>query len=195
MQIAGHGAIKKILLPGEFSEGKTTYGGTGQNWSFDYYAKNNPEVTITFYYRGTSIHDDDALFFLRLLEKEPQQIFSADKNSHESVEQLIHGLAPALGNAGNNQITNKNTGMRGPRFFLASLQTMEINNKRALLVAGYFHTFEGSFSQAFRGLFFPAKNTPDSCDIEELFLQTPSKESMEEYASKFAQALASIEWA
>ncbi|MBY0359289.1 MAG: hypothetical protein K2W82_14910 [Candidatus Obscuribacterales bacterium] len=191
------GAIKNILLPENFVPGKETIGGNAYNWSRKFFAKENPEVELSFHYRGMKISGNDAKAFFDTVRRPPQLVFAHSDFIPPTVleKNLVKPLGRALGNAGNNQLTNEASGIRGPRFFIEQLQVKEIKQKHVLLVAGYFHNPEGEFSQAFRGIFFQAGLPEDGLAVEEIFIQTPSKELAEKYQATFDTMLETIEWA
>lgn len=196
MNLSAVGIIKNIVLPEDFQAGVDTRGGAGHSWTRIFFAKETPAVELKFRFRGIKTSGNDAKAFYDAVRRPPQLIFAHSDFIPPTIleKNLVKSLGGALGNAGNNQLTNETTGLSGPRFFLESLQVVELKQKHALLVAGYFHNPEGEFSQAFRGIFFQAGSYEDGLPIEEIFIQAPSKELLERYKKSFDAMLDTIEW-
>lgn len=198
MTTAAAGAIKKISLPEGFLKGEELVGGLGNNWTCKFHPQNDPEVDLSLYYRGRPIVGTHAKNFRDMLRRPPQFIFAASDfiPATELETNLVASLSVAMGNSGNNQLSNKAAGTAGSRFFLETMQIRSVKNKHALAVTGYFHDADGELNLAFRGLFYEAKPGDDSgCDVEEIFMQAPSRELLDRYTEAFEAMLATIEWA
>ena len=113
----------------------------------------------------------------------------------EKTTKRIRSLESALGNAGNNQITNSSSGVSGPRFYLEKIHVIDLSSKPVMAVQGYFHGFDGQVHNHYMGIFFDA--TPDDrdyCQIEEIVFQAPTWELFGKYFPQFQKTLNSIRW-
>ena len=95
-----------------------------------------------------------------------------------------------------NQISNKNIGSFGPKFFLQEIAVREINGRKLMDVLGYFHGPDLEVQNHFRGLLIDANpNDGNRCRIEELIFQADTDELFKKYADDFEVAANSIQWA
>lgn len=195
------GSIKSMSLPDSFARGDSLHGGMGNNWSKSFYPRekrDQDEVTITAMFRGAPTRDPDARNFRKLLDEPAGVIYSQQQSQNSKSEQraisIVTSMAEALGNAGNNQLTNFEAGISGPRFNLQKMETMELNNKKVLAVSGYFHNSEMKAQTYYLGLFVDAKPQAKECTIEEFAFEATSKELFEKYLNGFQKSLATIEW-
>ncbi len=195
------GTIKSINLPDAFTKGEVLFGGMGQNWRKTFHPrekKDAQDVAITSMFRGSPTLESDGRAFRTLLRQPAGVIFSADKDTeietHPQAEKIVNALADALGNAGNNQLTNQETGFGGPRFYLQKMETLELNKRKVLAVYGVFHDREMKPQNYFIGLFVDAKPDKKECNVEELIFEAQTRELYEKYRGGFEKSLTSIEW-
>jgi hypothetical protein len=189
------GAVQDMQLPADFEFGQDLLGGMGLNWLKSYQAVENKDVQISLFYRGTPNTAESVAGFRFLLSMQGV-LFDVDKGDpDEQTRKRICSLETALGNAGNNQITNKASGISGPRFFLEKIHVINLNSKSVMAIQGYFHGYDGEVHNHYMGVFFDA--TPDDktyCQIEEVVFQAPTWELFERYFPQFQKTLNSIRW-
>lgn len=195
------GTIKSINLPDSFTKGEVLFGGMGQNWRKTFHPrekKDAQDVAITSMFRGSPTLDSDGKAFRTLLRQPPVLIFSADSKAkneiHPQAKKIVNALADAIGHAGNNQLTNPETGLGGPRFYLQRMETLELNKKRVLAVYGVFHDSEMKPQNYFVGLFVDAKPDKKECFVEELIFEAETRELYEKYHDSFEKSLTTIQW-
>jgi hypothetical protein len=195
------GTIKSTNLPDAFTKGEVLFGGMGQNWRKNFHPrekKDARDVAITSMFRGSPTLELDGKTFRSLLRQPAGVIFSADRKAqnkiHPQAEEIVNALADALGNAGNNQLTNPQTGLGGPRFYLERMEILELNKKKVLAVHGFFHDSEMKPQNYFIGLFVDAKPDQRECIVEELIFEAQTRELYEKYCGGFEKSLTSIEW-
>lgn len=99
-----------------------------------------------------------------------------------------------IGTPGNNQISNTEIGMRGPRFFLQKLETITVSGRRCLAVTGWFHGPGGNVQNYFYGVYFDSKRTSEICKIEEAYLHAPREILFEKYLVEFQNSLKTLIW-
>jgi len=195
------GTIKSINLPDSFAKGEVLFGGMGQNWRKSFHPREKKDaraVAITSMFRGSPTLDSDGRTFRTLLRQPPSLIFSADSKAeneiHPQAKKIINALADAMGHAGNNQLTNPETGFGGPCFYLQRMETLELNKKKVLAVYGVFHDSEMKPQNYFVGLFVDAKPDKEECIVEELIFEAQTRELYEKYHSSFEKSLTTIQW-
>ncbi len=195
------GTIKSINLPDSFAKGEVLFGGMGQNWRKTFHPrekKDAQDVAITSMFRGCPTSEPDGITFRTLLRQPAGVIFSADRNAkiemHPQAKNIINALTDALGNAGNNQLTNSETGFGGPRFYLQRMETLELNKKKVLAVYGVFHNSQMKPQNYYVGLFVDARPDKKECVVEELIFEAQTSELYEKYRGSFEKSLSTIEW-
>jgi len=196
------GVIKSIKLPDSFARGAVLYGGMGQNWRRSFHPrekKDAGDVAITSLFRGSATIGNDACTFRKVLAQPAGMIFSSSAESkhkcHPRAQLLINEMADALGNAGNNQLTNLETGVGGPRFYLQRMETIELNGRKVLAVYGVFHNSQMQAQAYYCGLFVDSDPAAADCVIEELVFEAQTKELYDKYRAGFEKALSTIQWA
>ncbi len=201
MRIHQVGSIKSINIPDSFARGESQHGGMGRNWSTSFHPRDKrdqEEVTITTMFRGSPTLDPDARNFRKVLEKPAGIIYARQNVENEKSEQMaistINSMVEVLGNAGNNQLTNSETGLSGPRFHLQKMETMDLNKKKVLAVYGVFHNSEMKAHTYYMGLFVDAKPDAEECIVEELAFEASSQELYDKYRNSFEKSLSTIEW-
>jgi hypothetical protein len=188
------GAIKTLVLPENFVLAEEEYGGMGFNWRRQYVPKGETQIEITSFYRGRPAAEIDSEAFRTELAKPQHEIFTQGKTDPKDAEASLSELWGALGNAGNNQITNEDTGISGPRFYLESARTLDVQGRRVLVVGGYFHGVDGDLHNWYCGIFIDGSPEEDCSQIEELVFQADTKELYDKYFPEFWKALDTIEW-
>lgn len=193
MIVKNAGSIDKILLPPNFIAGSEEYGGKAMNWEKKFHPVNEPGVTIALYYRGMPCPQVYGDAFRQITKQPPAVYFDEQLNEANRVDAVVR-LGQALGNAGNNQLSNTATGLGGPRFHIQSLKTMLLVGKPVVFVTGLFHSFDMVVSNYYAGYFVDATPSDDRCRLEEIFLQAESIELFEKFREPFERAIATIQW-
>lgn len=188
------GAVKKLKLPESFILGEEEYGGKGLNWRRQYVSRLGSGVEITSYYRGRPAAKVDSDAFRAVMSKPPHEIFLEGQTTEEQAEPILQEVWGALGNAGNNQITNKSEGLGGPRFHMVSCSTIDMNGRRVMVATGWFHGPDGAVHNHYCGIFFDASPNEEACRIEELIFQADSQQVYDSYLPSFREALFTMEW-
>jgi len=200
MRVDDLGVIKSIELPDSFTRGAVVLGGIGRNWRRIFHPRDKRDaqaVSIISYFRGGPAPPADGKMLRKLLAKPCGLIYSSEPestNAHPQAPTLINALVDALGNAGNNQLTNPETGFGGPCFFLEKVETIELNKKNVLAVHGYFHDRELNAENFYTGVFVDASPNDAECLIEELVFEANTPRLYEKYYSSFQKALNTIRW-
>lgn len=194
MIVKNAGTIEKILLPPDFVAGKEEFGGRGMNWEKKFHPQNDQTVSIALYYRGMPVPSHYGEAF-RGLTKRPPAVYFDEQGNNENQPDVVISLGDALGNAGNNQLTNNRSGISGPRFHIQLLKTMSIVGKPVVYVVGLFHSFDMVVSNYYAGIFVDATPSDERCRLEEIFIQAPTVELFEKYKDPFERAIATIQWA
>lgn len=194
------GIIKSITLPDSFAKGESLHGGRGTNWRKVFHPRNKrdtSDVSISAFFRGRAVIDDEAKAFRVLLRQPPGVVFSAQKDTdccHPQAESIIKAMIDALGQAGNNQLTNQERGIFGPHFFLQRMETVELKKRKVMIVYGIFHDAEMNPLNHYVGLFVDADPNSSDCRIEELVFEAFSNAQYEKCRPDFEKALKSIVW-
>jgi hypothetical protein len=186
MELVEFGCIKRVTLPADWTADPEL--NTSLMTMRSYHPRAQDDVEITFFRKLPGLRAEEIEKFRRFLDLPMHKIA---EGSSELVE-----LTPVLGNAGNNQWSNRNRGAAGPNFRFTSGETIFIKDRLVLQVKGSF--IDPATKKALNeycGLFFDSgadKNT-----IEEAYLQVPSRYGyfqFERYLKVFMDAVFSIQW-
>lgn len=200
MRVEDVGIIKTIELPDSFGRGEIQMGGMGENWRRQFQPrdkKDADDVSIVSFYRGSPAANDDAAPFRFLLRQPPAIVYSSMKNRAGQTSQcsdVIRELEGVLGQCGNNQVANEETGFGGPRFHLEKLETISVGGKNVLSACGYFHDMDFRPQAYFAGLFLDAQPDSPQCFVEEFIFEAQTRPLFDKYYPSFEKAIASIEW-
>jgi len=199
--VESFGVIKSIVIPDSFRRGEILYGGMGRNWRRSFHPREKrdaEEVSITSFYRGGAAAGSDSQILRELLARAPRQIFSSmESDKHPCPPQtqyLLSKMADILGNIGNNQFTNSETGIGGPRFRMEHMETIILNSRAVLSVCGVFHNSQLQPQNYYWGIFVDARPEGKDCLIEELVFEAETKTLYEKYRPAFQKSLTSIHW-
>jgi len=201
------GAIKELLLPPEFVQGEQEFAGKGQDWRMSYHPRKFKEYDsgpqIILYYRGRPPLKAPGDAFRVLLTQSPSVLFeeSTVKNK-KPIANILKNLGEALGPAANNQLVNHEKGLNGPLFLLEKMAVTLVNKRKVLSLTGIYHGSSvkpeeivgHATTSYYRGLLFDAAPGNQPCQIEEIVLQAPTAELLEQAMPSFEKAIASIRW-
>ncbi len=184
--------MKAVKIPTGFSPKDQSRGQIGVNWQLRFQASNRQEVSLTLFYRGQPINTEASGNFRSALSTGTRVLFNPHDNIAET--DTITSLSEAMGNAGDNQLVNFESGYRGPCFNLEKAEVQDLNGRKVLVADGRFKDEHGNLTNVYRGIFIDANPTEAKCRIEEVFLQAPSERLFAQYLPLFRQAIESIEW-
>lgn len=200
MRVEEIGSIKYIELPDSFARGEVQMGGMGQNWRRIFQPrdkKDADDASIVAFYRGAPASAEDAAPFRHLLKQPPSLLFSTISMGNGAQQhnfELIRELESILGQCGNNQIANIETGVQGPRFCLEKLETILVSGKNVLALSGFFHDMDLHPQAFLRGLFFDAQPESTDCIVEELIFEAQTRILYDKYSPAFEKSLSTICW-
>lgn len=192
MQVRTTGIIKSMDLPTGFVLAHQEAGTRGANWLRKYGPAGDKSVEICDVYRGYPQVPIDNERLRELLAKAPLVVF--DKATDVCDTDSIKQMSLALGNVGDNQLTNRLSGLSGPMFELEKLVADFVGGRSVIRVEGWFHDAGFKPDKFFSGIFFDATPEDENARVEELFLQCESLNQQLQYRPAFDQLLASIKW-
>lgn len=190
--IVSEGCMKAVKIPSGFQAKDQARGQIALNWQTRFQASHRPEVTLTLYYRGQPINETASKAFRDALAGGAKVLFA----EHDNICELdtISSLSEAMGNAGDNQLVNVETGFRGPCCQLEKAEVQNLNRRNVLAVGGRFHDENGVLTKVYRGIFIDANPIESRCKVEEVFLHAPTDKLFAQYLPLFRQTIESIEW-
>ena len=192
--LSSTGIIKSMQLPEVLSNHKEKSGGYGgDNWLHTYANPGQRYPQICYRYSGSPQDNASAQLFRKLLKS--TGLLFEDGKSNPAEEDLVRELELVLGNSGDNQLCNTESGPRGPRFHLLSLAVQEINARSVLRLNGYFQDHSREPVVYLDCIFIDASAAESECRIEELFLESFPKRSFDDMHDDFEKVIASIVWA
>ncbi len=164
MQISGFVSLDSLELP----EGWQEYTEISSPIMLmkQFHPPEHPDVEITFFKRRKPVAPDAMASLVATLEKLPHKV------EQGGVE--IISLTKALGNVGDNQWSNRQTGDAAASFRMLHAETIDLNGRNVLIVSGAF--IAPSTKRAvneYCGIYVPIADTKPF--IEELDVQGPSK--------------------
>jgi hypothetical protein len=186
MQISGFISLDSIQVPDGWQE--DTERSSSIMLMKQFHPPDHPDVEITFFKRRKSIAPDAMAYLTETLAKSPHLV--------EQGGAEIVSMADALGNVGNNQWTNRQSGLNGASFRMLHAESTNLNGKNVLIVSGAF--IEPKTKKAvneYCGIFIPVE--APKAFIEEIYLQVPSKYGylyFEKYLKVFRQSINTIVW-
>jgi hypothetical protein len=186
MQIPGFISLDSIEIPEGWQEDAETSSAIMLMKQF--HPAEHPDVEITFFKRRKIPPPDAMASLTRTLEQPPHLI--------EQGGAEIISLTDALGNVGNNQWSNRQSGDAAASFRMLHAETTDLNGKNVLIVSGAFiaPTTKKAVNE-YCGIYVPVIEAKPF--IEELYLQVPSKYGylyFEKYLKVFRQTMKTIVW-
>lgn len=187
------GAIQSMELPARFELSKSSLSGLGMSWLKSLRTAEDKDVEIAFFYRGSPCNAGAVETFRLLLKADIAVVF--DYQDEVVNADVVNQLGTVLGNCKNNQISNRNIGNAGPRFYLEKIHVVRLNKRPVMSIQGYFHDPDGDIRNHLMGVFFDASpDDPAQCRIEELVFQAPNIDLFNKYMPDFLSALQTIHW-
>jgi|688.fasta_scaffold453995_2 hypothetical protein len=186
MELQNFGCIKSIALPSDWQADSEL--NTGVLKMLCARPKADSDIEITLFQKTQGVSAESMQIFRTALNQGEHKIV-------EGSDQLLK-LSPIMGNAGNNQWTNKDRGRSGPNFRFTSGEVTKINGKPVLKVKGSFLEPESKKLQnEYCGIFIDAGT--DNNLVQEIYLQVPSHYGyfqFEKYLKTFTDALFTLKW-
>ena len=196
LKIENYRYIKLLELPAGWKENTPTRGiATAVVRNFT--PPDTTGVEINLFCRGLPLSEAVRKSFREVLKLAPKLIFDCNSASKPSAvdTQLICNLEEVLGNVGNNQIANTETGFSGPPFKLERLDTLVWNGKPLLAARGWFSNPEnGKRLNSFCGFFIDANPSQAACNVEQIYLQVEKENLYLQYLPQFQECLQSLVW-
>lgn len=186
MEVQNFGAIKSIAFPSDWRADAEI--NTGILKIQCVHPPTHDDIEIALFQKNQGVSDAAIKDFREILLRSEHKIV-------ESGDSLIK-LAPVMGNAGNNQWTNKERGARGPNFRFTSGEVLSINGKRVLKIKGSFLDPESKKLQnEYCGIFVDSNDETNK--VQEVYLQVPSQYGyfqFERHMKAFNDALETVAW-
>jgi hypothetical protein len=184
MEYLQFGSIKRVVLPGDWIA--LPERNTAIMTLRSCHPRAHDDVEITFLRRRQEVVKP-AMDCFRSTLAQPLHRITAPS------EEII-AIAGAMGNAGDNQWTNKKRGE--PSFRLVSAETIQLKDRKVLLAKGSFIDPKTRKTiNEYCGIFVNA--SADKRVVEEVFLLVPSLYGyfqFEQYARIFTETISSIDW-
>lgn len=186
MELRDFGAIKSITVPGDWlADGEIN---TGVLKMICLHPPAHIDVEITLFEKTQGVSESALRDFRKILALGEHKVV-------ESGEELLQ-LAPVMGNAGNNQWTNKERGARGPNFRFTQGEITNINGKCLLKVKGSFlEPLSKQVQNEYCGIFIDSG--ADNNRIQEIYLQVPASYGyfqFERFVKTFTDTLSTVLW-
>ena len=188
------GAIKSMKMPDAFSEHSERVGGMGSdNWMHSYRIPKERYPEITCRYSGYPLFGAEVAAFRNILNQEAGVVFEQANPQYCTKSNLdqVRQVSSALGNSGDNQISNPEG---GPMFNLKKMEVREINGRSVLHVLGWFQDQELEPKVYLSCIFIDADPKSEQCRVEELYFQAFPLDLFDKYLSDFEQVLPTIKW-
>lgn len=186
MEVIDIGPIKRIAFPSDWLADSEL--NTGLMKMLCVHPPAHSDIEITFFQKMQGVNESAIRDFREILMLGEHKIV-------ESGQELLK-LAPIMGNAGNNQWSNKNSGRRGPNFRFSSGEIVPIQGRPVLKVKGSFMEPETKQLQnEYCGIFIDSG--AENNIVHEVYLQVPSNYGFfqfEQYLKVFTDALSTLTW-
>lgn len=191
------GCITSLRVPEAFTVHDEEFGGYGgTNWSHKYriWGKKYPEISSR--YSGFPVPAYSAAAFRELLAKGPHIVFDTAQADYcqDEHKEVVSQVSPALGNSGDNQISNTNEGYDAALFKLERMEVVHLNARPVLQIRGHFHTLEMEPRVFLNCYFIDADPKAKDCRVEELYMQAFPEDILKEHQADFQHVLDSINW-
>ena len=198
MPILTTGSIKTMKVPEQFSEHGEQTGGYGPtHWSHSYRFPQQRFPEITFRYSGFPVQEQSAVYFRQVLDEGARTIYDAADSAtiSDGSKKMVAQLSGILGNSGDNQCSNAQTGIDGPIFELEEMEVIAVQGRNVLRVKGYFRNLQSMEAHTYlNGIFIDASPNARECRVEELYLQAFPQDVFRRHLPDFAEVLSSIQW-
>jgi hypothetical protein len=186
MELQNFGCIKSVAFPSGWHADSEL--NTGVLKMLCVRPEPNSDIEITLFQKTQGVSAAAIQDFRAALNQGEHKIV-------EGSNQLLK-LSPVMGNAGNNQWTNKERGRNGPNFRFTSGEVVKIKGKPVLKIKGSFLEPESKQLQnEYCGIFIDAGT--DNNLVQEIYLQVPSHHGyfqFEKHLKTFTDALSSLSW-
>ncbi|MBX9671624.1 MAG: hypothetical protein K2X93_28805 [Candidatus Obscuribacterales bacterium] len=184
--------FKHVQMPQGFRFESEDYGGRGDNWLKRF---TNPDtgddVKLCQRFSGSPLSEVDAESFRSVLLQKPHVIFEKSDSHNEA---LLRTICYALGNVGDNQMTNSTPAPYGPTFELEKMAVEAVGDRNVIRVWGWFHGADMVPDHYFTGIFVDAQPESEECCVEELYLEASSEELYNNHLPLFDAMIEKITW-
>jgi hypothetical protein len=196
LKIENYRYLKSLRLPSGWEERKSG-SGMPQAVTRVFSPTDHKEVRFKLFYRGLPLSTGSSESFRKALKLVPQVLFEHNGKDKltEYHKQIICSLRDSLGNVGNNQIANTETGLNAAPFSLERLAVLMCEGKPVLKACGWFiNPKTREHYNAFCGMFFDTSQNEHTCTVEEIFLESETDDLYTKVLPQFEKYLQSIEW-
>lgn len=190
------GAIQYVCLPENFPLCEDTVGKVAHSYLRRYEPNQHKGTEIAFFYRGNELTESDSSVLRQYLTQTDQTLIEINESQEPSQKdvEIMNKFYFIIGTPGNNQISNKEKGNRGPRFHLEKLETITVSGKRCLAVTGWYHGPSNEVHNYFYGVYIDTKRSQKQCRLEEVYLHAPTSALFNYYLPDFQETLKTIIW-
>lgn len=193
MTVENSDTFKFVRMPDGFRFEGEEYGGRGENWLKTYTsAALADRVKLCQRFSGYPLSEVDSESFRGALERNPQTIFEKSKPVETTIP--LRQLCYALGNVGDNQVTNSTEAPYGPTFELEKLSVEEVAGRRVIRAWGWFHGADMVPDHYFCGIFVDAHPDSEECCVEELYMEAYSEELYKQCLPVFEEMIETMTW-
>jgi hypothetical protein len=164
--ITNQGRVKRFDVPEGWVECEATRGAGDVDYLREFMPLGNPEVKLSFYYRGSRVDAVTGSEFLKILSSPEHEL---SDNERSQIQLVIRDAAEPSW------------------FYIQSLRTDQINRMKVLVVEGTW--LKNRLSNL--GVFFDTDKS--GMTIQEIHFMAPEKQ-YEAYLPEAIKAIKSIEW-
>lgn len=186
MELRDFGPVKSISVPGDWRADEEI--NTGVMKMICLRPTASDDIEIALFEKTQGVSESAIADFRTILARGEHKIV-------EGGEELPQ-LGPIMGNAGNNQWTNKERGARGPNFRFTHGEIARINGKSVLRVKGSFlEPLSKKVQNEYCGIFIDSG--ADNNRIQEIYLQVPASYGyfqFERFVKTFTDTLSTVIW-
>ncbi len=168
---------------------KPRSGGYGRSWLKAFSPPDDDSVQIGIYYDGLRLDGIASGAFRITLFETPKVIFDQENGEFLDEAKAVQ-LSEAFGNAGQNQLTMPGSELE--LFFLSVMETVKIDNQRALRILGYFKDSDNRAVNYYESLAFDGDPEERLCEVHQLYFQAPNVELFSRYKPLFEETIMSI---
>jgi hypothetical protein len=176
------GPVQSLAVPAVLVRQEESYLSRGTVTEFK--TKDGTNLTVAVFDVGRPLSQASRERFTQLLSGQPIAL------AHSQISELSEVLGRTT--LGDNQLVNKAIAPdpSAPAFNLESAVINKLNERSVLEVAGSFVDRNGKPSSFYRGVFVPADNN----GVEQIYMQTSTKEQLDDNIQLYRDIIESIRW-
>ncbi len=194
MTVENSDTFKFVQMPKGFRFESEDYGGRGNNWLRTYTKPDTGDmVKLCQRFSGYPLSEIDSESFREVLKQKPHIIY--EKSAANDQAPSLRDICYALGNVGDNQMTNSTPAPYGPTFELEKMAVEEVAGRNVIRVCGWFHGVDMVPQHYFCGMFVDAEPDSEECRVEELYMEAYSEELYMSHLPLFDEMIQKMTWA